>query len=174
MKLNIKKLSIKQLVSIGSLVSLGGLALSVSFNQDMRTIIQERARQLTTPLTVHDTIFEPAPAPAPDTVTRWVSDPELLPVLEGAFEEAVHEMKLEFLELTKEVDDVDLAIAAIDSSHEELVDQVRELAAREIPKPMIYVVVDSVFVAVDPDTLQDAEEWLRLLWPWYKMEGVNR
>ena len=51
--------------------------------------------------------------------------------------------------------------------HNQLVRRVSELA-EAYEETSIYIVVDSMTTEVDPDSLHDAEAWLRALWPWLK------
>lgn len=113
-----RRISIRKVViTVGSIVSLGGLTLAVDWDQDFSTNVEHiyqkgrRAVQIikAPPDTLRDTLQVHTTAP-----------PETTVILE---------------------------------------------------RPMIYVVIDSILTPVDPDTVQGAEGWLRVLYPWLRANG---
>ena len=182
--LRIGKLSVKQLVGIGSIVGTVSIGSLVTFNQDMRMEVNQRITNLKDRVVKirsvrTDTTFLPGETivTPPETVEVYMVDPALNPVTEDdidrAFRAAIQELQVEFTAIALRFETIDQAIAGIKADekrrHQTLVNRVKELAARKIERPMLYIQLpDGVLQTVDPDTLQASEDWLKALWPWLK------
>ena len=140
------KINIKQLIGIGSIV--GGISVGtlVTVNKDLRTQIG----------TVIHQIVDREAAP-PDTVELIIPDP--------ALRAAIAELNTGLAAIMEEVDDVEEAIQRLEDQDEENARIIGSIAAQRGDRTLIYVVIDSILVPVDPDTVSGAAGWLRLLFP---------
>ena len=172
------KITVKQLVGIGSIVGTISIGSLITFNEEHRTTVQNyvknvRDRVVRVTTQRRDTVFTAAP---PEVVEVLIADPSLAPVTEDdidqAFREAVQALQLEFEAVSRRFETVDEALDGIDADeqarHEVLVARVEEVAAMKLETPIVYVVIDSFIAPVPIDSLHGSEGWLRLLYPLLK------
>lgn len=146
------KISIKKLISIGSVVSLGGLALSVEIGNDYQ-ITHRVVDQIKAVVRV-DTV----------TVEAWeLSD--LQAELEGTF----FELEGVLTQIAERTASIDEAIDELGADQDSLALVVADLARRHPVQPAVFFVIDGNIEPVDPDTL-DAAGWMKLVWPWVNQE----
>jgi hypothetical protein len=171
------KITIKRLVSIGSLLSLGGLALTIQVNKDLRTQVYQKiteVREVIAPAdTLIDTIlvFEALPAELETLqVEVQVLDSDLAPAVDGlavALSNAIEELQAELGEIASSSDSLEVAVELLGLEHEIMIRRFEGLVKAQAD-PRIFIVIDSLVVPVDIDSIQGAAGWLRALWPWLK------